>query len=385
MLSTQKQQQQIIVKAYYNDLIEKQPEIRRFTIDISSDNDNYQTLETTISKLNTDYLELLSALNNISAGGVIKIFVKPKLNKSKESNQNTTIHVGVICDGCQGPVIGNRYKCLECRDYDLCQICSDKNLHSEHNMLKLTRPSQRLFGGHHRCGGRRESFGGNSRFWHHFMRQQCAPATFHVPFDINNFLNQFKCKELAELIEVHIPEYLRTEKINEMLNQFKTGEQADKPIDETILLENVGKILHEFLSSFGINCDYSVDKQTEEVKSKEKKEETTTNNNTSTEPKPTAPSATAASTSASTNLPPLDNLLEQLQTMFAPMFQSQTTTTDSAEDQQVKEQKKINECIERMISMGFVDSNGVLTELIKSKKGDLDQVLDALNPRNYKN
>ncbi|CAF4169761.1 unnamed protein product, partial [Rotaria sordida] len=406
--STQKQQQQIIVKAYYNDLIEKQPEIRRFTIDISSDNDNYQTLETTISKLNTDYLqgqftlqyidedndritfssnsELLSALNNISAGGVIKIFVKPKLNKSKESNQNTTIHVGVICDGCQGPVIGNRYKCLECRDYDLCQICSDKNLHSEHNMLKLTRPSQRLFGGHHRCGGRRESFGGNSRFWHHFMRQQCAPAAFHIPFDITNFLNQFKCKELAELIEVHIPEYLRTEKINEILNQFKTGEQADKPIDETILLENVGKILHEFLSSLGINCDYSVDKQTEEVKSKEEKEETTTNNNTSTEPKPTAPSATAAST----NLPPLGNLLEQLQTMFAPMFQSQTTTTtttttDSTEDQQVKEQKKINECIERMISMGFVDSNGVLTELIKSRKGDLDQVLDALNPRNHKN
>ncbi|CAF4297342.1 unnamed protein product, partial [Rotaria sordida] len=31
MSSTQKQQQQIIVKAYYNDLIEKQPEIRRFT------------------------------------------------------------------------------------------------------------------------------------------------------------------------------------------------------------------------------------------------------------------------------------------------------------------------------------------------------------------
>ncbi|CAF1015751.1 unnamed protein product [Rotaria sordida] len=253
-------------------------------------------------------------------------------------------------------------------------------------MLKLPRPSQRLFGGHHRCGGRRESFGGNSRFWHHFMRQQCAPAAFHVPFDITNFLNQFKGKELAEFIEVHIPEYLRTEKINEILNQFKTGEQADKPIDETILLENVGKILHEFLSSLGINCDYSVDKQTEEVKSKEEKEETTTNNNTSTEPKPTAPSATAAST----NLPPLGNLLEQLQTMFAPMFQSQTTTTtttttDSTEDQQVKEQKKINECIERMISMGFVDSNGVLTELIKSRKGDLDQVLDALNPRNHKN
>jgi len=34
--------------------------------------------------------------------------------------------------------------------------------------------------------------------------------------------------------------------------------------------------------------------------------------------------------------------------------------------------------------MGFVDTNGVLIELIKSKKGDMNLVLDALNPRNYK-
>ncbi len=89
---------------------------------------------------------------------------------------------------------------------------------------------------HRRCGRR-------PRFWYHF------------PGIMNSFPSQFTGQELSE--------YLCTEKLNEMLNQFTT----DKPIDETFLLENVGKVLHEILSSY----DYSVDRQTEESKFKEKK------------------------------------------------------------------------------------------------------------------
>jgi len=196
--------------------------------------------------------ELRSALVNIPLGGTIKIYVKPKAKKSEPTSENPTVHAGITCDGCQGSVIGIRYKCMECPDYDLCQTCSDKNLHSEHNMIKIIRPAQRPFGGHRRCGrgpfgggrcGRGPSgdgpfgggrCGGGPRFWRHFMQQQQAggAAGFQMPSDMANYLSQFKGKELAELVEAHLPEYLRTEKVTEMLNQFKTGEQAEKPVDQ---------------------------------------------------------------------------------------------------------------------------------------------------------
>lgn len=259
--------------------------------------------------------------------------------------------------------------------------------------------------------------GGGARFWRQFMQQQQQQqggdaAAFQMPADMANFLGQFKGKELASLVEAHLPEYLRTAKINEMLNQFKTGEQAEKPVEHTVLLEYIGKFLQEILSPFGIDCDYFVDRSTagstnnnnnnasnttaEGTPNKDKAEEATASASaasSSTEPKPTAPPRPeSASASASASAPPsFGNLLEQLQTMFSPMFQPGATasannaTTTSQVDREAEEQKKIDECIERMTAMGFVDSNGILTELIKAKKGDLNQVLDALNPRNYKN
>ncbi len=89
-------------------------------------------METTIAQLNSDYpqgqftlqyvdedndritfssdSELRSALNNVSPGGVIKIYVKPKTKKTEQTSDNANVHVGVTCDGCQGSVVGNRYK-----------------------------------------------------------------------------------------------------------------------------------------------------------------------------------------------------------------------------------------------------------------------------------
>lgn len=63
------------------------------------------------------------------------------------SNVNTdetrkVVHDNVVCDGCNGPVVGTRYKCSVCPDYDLCETCELKGgVHdSTHPLLKITTP-----------------------------------------------------------------------------------------------------------------------------------------------------------------------------------------------------------------------------------------------------
>jgi len=61
------------------------------------------------------------------------------------------VHPGVICDGCDGPVLGPRYKCLTCPDYDLCGSCEAGGLHVQHKMIRLPAPCKRGSGAPPRC------------------------------------------------------------------------------------------------------------------------------------------------------------------------------------------------------------------------------------------
>lgn len=46
-------------------------------------------------------------------------------------------HVGVTCDGCHGEVVGFRYKCIQCFNFDLCATCESRGLHPEHCMIRF--------------------------------------------------------------------------------------------------------------------------------------------------------------------------------------------------------------------------------------------------------
>ena len=48
-----------------------------------------------------------------------------------------TVHNGITCNSCKKcPIVGYRYKCMECDDYNLCQIC-EKVVEHEHNFIKF--------------------------------------------------------------------------------------------------------------------------------------------------------------------------------------------------------------------------------------------------------
>lgn len=54
------------------------------------------------------------------------------------------MHEGVVCDGCEGSVRGFRYRCVSCRDFDLCAACEFKGKHSEHRMMRMPKPDTKV-------------------------------------------------------------------------------------------------------------------------------------------------------------------------------------------------------------------------------------------------
>lgn len=52
------------------------------------------------------------------------------------------LHPNVTCDGCEGPVVGTRFKCTVCPNYDLCSACQAKGTHTEHALLPIWNPMQ---------------------------------------------------------------------------------------------------------------------------------------------------------------------------------------------------------------------------------------------------
>ena len=49
-------------------------------------------------------------------------------------------HEGVECDLCKtSPIMGIRYQCVECADFDLCADCENSNVHA-HSLIKWRNP-----------------------------------------------------------------------------------------------------------------------------------------------------------------------------------------------------------------------------------------------------
>lgn len=79
------------------------------------------------------------------------------------------VHPNVICDGCEGPVVGARFKCTVCPDYDLCSACEGKGIHKEHNMVMFQSPLLNPFEVSTINGGGTNEWGYSSNLSHKFQ------------------------------------------------------------------------------------------------------------------------------------------------------------------------------------------------------------------------
>ena len=94
-------------------------------------------------EMNDKYNEIKNLIEKI------KINQKNKDNNNLNSNKLTIIHNGIKCEKCfQLPIIGYRYKCSKCNDYNLCEKCVEKNYISEehpHDFIIITKEKKNLY------------------------------------------------------------------------------------------------------------------------------------------------------------------------------------------------------------------------------------------------
>ena len=72
---------------------------------------------------------------------------KQKKEEKKQKNEKKQIHLGVSCDGCkQFPIVGCRYKCAVCKNFDYCEKCEEKHASKDHlhPFIKIYSPKMKL-------------------------------------------------------------------------------------------------------------------------------------------------------------------------------------------------------------------------------------------------
>ncbi|XP_078048460.1 refractory to sigma P [Augochlora pura] len=71
-------------------------------------------------------------------GAEFTVYVKGDIGK--RTNFEINVHSHVVCDNCDQTIVGFRYKCIQCNDFDLCMQCEKSGLHGNHWMIRILKP-----------------------------------------------------------------------------------------------------------------------------------------------------------------------------------------------------------------------------------------------------
>lgn len=182
----------------------------------------------------------------------------PSADTGPSDNPNSTtqgsFHPGVLCDGCNGPIYGTRFKCLVCRDYDLCSSCEGKGVHVDHNMVSIVDPwSYHPWGFH---GWHHGGFGGFGPFrggrgcgFHRGGRFGCRP--YHHHGGRGGYPGWQRGGPAASCHGCQPG----AEKQGERQEPMDTANPGSSEADRKSFLQGLGEAVSSFLEPFGVKVD----------------------------------------------------------------------------------------------------------------------------------
>ncbi|KYO20381.1 sequestosome-1 [Alligator mississippiensis] len=172
--------------------------------------------------------------------GIFRVYIKEKKECRREHRPQCSqeqppnvVHPNVICDGCEGPVVGARFKCTVCPDYDLCSTCEGKGLHKEHNMVMFQSPFEWFPRGR----------------WLRKMRHGAPPFAWMHSWGYP--APSAPCQNSGQEQASTAPENPAPEQ------EPSTNSQPQDP--NVTFLKNVGESVAAFLSPLGIEVDIDVE------------------------------------------------------------------------------------------------------------------------------
>ncbi|KAL3860593.1 hypothetical protein ACJMK2_010693 [Sinanodonta woodiana] len=412
----------LTVKAFLHKSIAGEEEIRRFSVptDVTSSydylskkiSDTFPSLrhgkfslfwkdpENDVIAISSDE-ELLEALGYVE-DSLFKIYIREN-QASTSSGSFDRVHPGVICDGCDGPIVGIRYKCLTCPDYDLCSTCEQRGLHIEHNMMKIGTPLTRPSG----CRDARQSFVGFPPHFHHWMHQfmrcmrsQDNPTCYNQK---ETCCGQNEARKKDDKTEIPVYE--------------EQGEQATN-IEGDDPMTTIGDGITAMLDLFGINVSDDTEHHGRpsgcgnhgprgrchgrrrpyqgsfhRFGTRSGCREKCRQQQGDHEPKPsTSGESTDTTANVETEQSPCPSFMKEKNSKSAGqtdngwtlLTNAKETLTSDHNSQMIPDPEldpKIAEALQQMLAMGFNNDCGWLTSLLVSVNGDIGQALEVMKPK----
>ncbi|KAK9303526.1 hypothetical protein QLX08_004834 [Tetragonisca angustula] len=314
---------------------------------------------------------------------------KQEIPSSKKDNK--AIHFGICCDGCDGDIIGFRYKCIQCEDYDLCAQCERTMRHSHHYMIRMPQPlqwhhSRSLI--HHlrkilkKNGVHLNKKHASNENTSHSTSQGIHSSIYPWLESYAPYLNNIIDTVLETSIGPELFKNQKPEKKEESNNDTHTSNN-DTHTNENDSRKFPGegrKLLDDTKDDKGSISDVastsSQDNSTIKVVADEW---TIIDKNDTTEIIQTP------LTSFNANETNIKQVPSSSTAPSAPEGSStQTLYPELPKEKKVvhHENPRINEAIETMLKMGFSNQSGLLTYLLDAENGDINKVLEILQPTN---
>ncbi len=88
-----------------------------------------------------ELIEAAEKQTEVNSEKLAEISKRIGLKLEKESKKGKIVHPGINCCGCKEPIVGTRYKCSICKDFDYCEKCEEKSKGRHgHPFLKIYKP-----------------------------------------------------------------------------------------------------------------------------------------------------------------------------------------------------------------------------------------------------